>query len=282
MLFHEKENIHVTQVTLRVMDLNRSLEFYTNIFGFQIWERSSNAVYLSAGEEKPLLVLEEDKDVIPPNRKATGLYHFALLLPEKADLADLVKHLLKNNIQVASADHLVSEAIYFSDPDGNGIEVYIDRPSSLWEWSGNEVKMTVDPLDFEELFRFETNAGWMGLPDRTVMGHIHLHVSDLAQAKQFYCDGLGFDIVSSFGDQALFISSANYHHHIGLNTWKGADAPAPEDQEAGLKWFDIHFPQEHSRKEAINRIRQMGASVDEKEGVIYTMDPSSNGIRLLV
>ncbi|MYL51498.1 glyoxalase [Halobacillus litoralis] len=282
MLFHEKENIHVTQVTLRVMDLKRSLEFYTNIFGFQIWERSSNTVSLSAGEEKPLLVLEEDKDGIPPNRKATGLYHYALLLPEKADLADLVKHLIKNNVQVASADHLVSEAIYFSDPDGNGIEVYIDRPSSLWEWTGDEVKMTVDPLDFEELFRFETNAGWMGLPGRTVMGHIHLHVSDLEQAKQFYCDGLGFDIVSRLGDQALFISAAKYHHHIGLNTWKGADAPAPEDQEAGLKWFDIHFPQDHSRKEAIHRIRKMGASVDEKEGVIYTMDPSNNWVRLHV
>ncbi|MBX0359818.1 VOC family protein [Halobacillus sp. Nhm2S1] len=282
MLFHEKENTHVTQVTLRVMDLKQSIKFYTNMIGFQIWNQSDGAVYLSAGEERPLLVLEEDKDVKPPNRKATGLYHFALLLPEKADLADLVKHLTRNNIQVASADHLVSEAIYFSDPDGNGIEVYIDRPSSLWEWFGSEVKMAVDPLDIEELFRFETNAGWMGLPDRTVMGHIHLHVSDLEKAKQFYCEGLGFDLVSRLGGEALFISSANYHHHIGLNTWKGADAPPAGDQEAGLKWFDIHFPQDHSRKEAMDRIRRMGAAVDEHEGVIYTLDPSKNRIRLLV
>ncbi|MEC3883901.1 VOC family protein [Halobacillus sp. HZG1] len=282
MLFHEKENTHVNLVTLRVMDLNRSLDFYTNIIGFQIWARSSKAVHLSAGGEKPLLVLEEDQDVRPPNRKATGLYHFALLLPEKSDLADLVKHLINKNVQVASADHLVSEAIYFSDPDGNGIEVYIDRPSSLWEWSGSEVKMAVDPLDFEGLFRFETNPGWVGLPDRTVMGHVHLHVSDLEKAKQFYCDGLGFDVVGRLGDEALFISSANYHHHIGLNTWKGTDAPSPEKQEAGLKWFDLHFPQNHSREEAIHRIRQMGASVDEKDGVIYTIDPSKNRIRLVV
>ncbi|GEN55150.1 VOC family protein [Halobacillus faecis] len=282
MLFHEKENTHVTQVTLKVVDMKRSLEFYSSIIGFQIWKRSSDTVYLSAGEEKPLLVLEEDKDVNPPNRKATGLYHFALLLPEKADLADLVKHLIRNNIQVASADHLVSEAIYFADPDGNGMEVYIDRPSSLWEWSGSEVKMTVDPLDFEVLFRFETNTGWMGVPDRTVMGHIHLHVADLEKAKQFYCEGLGFDVVSRLGDEALFISTANYHHHIGLNTWKGADAPPAGGQEAGLKWFDIHFPHDHSRKEAMDRIRRMGGDVAEHERVIYTIDPSKNRIRLLV
>lgn len=282
MIFHEKENIHVNQVTLKVVDMDVSLDFYTNVIGFQVWKKSSGSVYLSAGESPPLLVLEEGGEVISSSRRTTGLYHFALLLPEKTDLADLVKRLIKMGIPLGSSDHLVSEAIYFSDPDGNGIEVYIDRPSSMWEWRDGEVKMAVDPLDFEELFRFETNSGWVGLPERTVMGHIHLHISDLEEAKQFYCDGLGFEVVSRLGNQALFISSEGYHHHIGLNTWKGAGAPPPEEREAGLKWYDIHYPDSYSRQEAVQRIWDMGSRVREEAGIIYTMDPSKNNIRLLL
>ena len=282
MVFHEKENIHVNQVTLKVVDMDVSLDFYTNVIGFQVWKKSSGSVYLSADESSPMLVLEEGGEIISSSRRTTGLYHFALLLPEKTDLADLVKRLIKMGVQVGSSDHLVSEAVYFSDPDGNGIEVYIDRPFSMWEWRDGKVEMAVDPLDFEELFRFETNSGWLGLPKRTVMGHIHLHVSDLDKAKQFYCDGLGFDIVSRLGNQALFISSEGYHHHIGLNTWKGVGAPPPGEKDAGLKWYDIHYPDSYSRQEAVKRIKYNGACVSEESGIIYTADPSKNNIRLLV
>ena len=282
MVFHEKENAHINQVTLKVRNLDKALDFYQKILGFRVYKQTSDCVQLSAGEAEPLMVLDNSEEVEPLSESTTGLYHFALLLPEKADLADFTKHLLEQNVPIASSDHLVSEAIYFSDPEGNGIEVYIDRPSSMWNWEGGEVQMAVEPLDFEELFRFSNPSGWVGLPERTMMGHIHLHVSDLEESKRFYCDGLGFDIVSRLGNDALFISTAGYHHHIGLNTWKGRGATPPSEEAAGLMWFDIHYPEPHSRQTAIERLEQMGAWIERENGVIYVKDPSQNTIRLLL
>src|SRR5699024_3457414 len=150
-----------------------------------------------------------------------------ILLPTRKDLADFVFHTINIGLPIGSSDHLVSEALYFNDPDGNGIEVYRVRDPSEWNWVNGEVKMAVDPRDFEDFVKEgQQNAG-DGLPDATLMGYIHLHVADMAQTKTFYEKGLGFETVCRFGDQALFISTGKYHHHIGLNTWNGVGAPTP-------------------------------------------------------
>src|SRR5690606_31295268 len=149
---------------------------------------------LTADGKTNILSLEQPSDVIPKQGRTTGLYHFALLLPEKKDLANIVVHLVENGIRFGSSDHLVSEALYLHDPDGNEIEIYIDRAPSDWSWSGEEVAMAVDPLDFERLLKNREDT-WKGLPEETVMGHIHLHVSELVKTEEFYVKGLGFDVV---------------------------------------------------------------------------------------
>jgi catechol 2,3-dioxygenase len=174
----------------------------------------------------------------------------------------------------------VSEALYLSDPDGNGIEIYRDRPSSEWTWHDDQVEMTVDPIDARGILAEAEGEAWNGLPAGTVMGHIHLHVSDLKSAEEFYGKGLGFNVVSRFGNQALFISTGGYHHHIGLNTWNGVGAPAPSENSVGLNWFTLHFPNEDKRKSIIHSLEAMGATIKEHDGKILTVDPSGNRIYL--
>jgi catechol 2,3-dioxygenase len=176
----------------------------------------------------------------------------------------------------------VSEALYLSDPDGNGIEIYRDRPSTSWEWNNNEVVMTTEPLDAESLLNEGKDVKWEGLPNDTLMGHIHLHVSQIADTGQFYQDGLGFDIVTRYGNQALFISTGRYHHHIGLNTWNGIGAPTPPKSSVGLDSFTLIFPDSVTRDKIIEQLQSIDAPVTKKAGNYITKDPSGNTIELQV
>ncbi|WP_088007304.1 VOC family protein [Indiicoccus explosivorum] len=282
MIFHEKPVTFVGQVRLKVQDLERSLKFYTSVLGFTVSERTGGRAQLTADGKTVLLSLEQPEDAAPKQPRTTGLYHFAVLLPTRADLAAFVRHLAESGIQFGSSDHLVSEALYFSDPDGNGIEVYRDRKPEEWTWQGDQVVMTVDPLDFEELLSTSGQERWKGLPEGTVMGHIHLHVADLRQAEQFYTEGLGLDVVCRFGGQASFISSGKYHHHIGINTWNGTGAPPPSPDSAGLAAFTLVLPSEEERNETAERLKRIGAPVSETGGRFLTEDPSGNRIELLV
>ncbi|WP_040285916.1 VOC family protein [Sporosarcina koreensis] len=281
MNFHNAPVTYVDHVALKVQDISRSLTFYQQVLGFQVMSRTPAKAFLTADGENVLLTIEQPDQTTPKQAGTTGLYHIALLLPARADLSAFVRHLDSLGIHFGAADHLVSEAIYLPDPDGNGIEVYIDRDPSSWLWNDGSVAMTTDPLSFTSLLA-EPTRSWEGLPEDTVMGHIHLHVSDLGRAEQFYCQGLGFNLVNRFGAEALFLSDRNYHHHIAVNTWAGKGAPAPSATSAGLLSFSIRYPDERTRQEVICQLEAIGAPVVEDEAMYMTQDPSGNAIQLVL
>src|SRR3954471_5406269 len=278
--FHQEPNIYVGEVNIKVKNLEYSVTFYQNIIGLQLLEQSERKAVLTADGQTPLLTLEEPVDVIPKQEHMSGLYHFAILLPTRADLGDFLRHLILTGYPLGAADHYVSEALYLNDPDGNGIEVYRDRPSSEWRWNNGLVEMATEELDGNGIIA-ESDAEWSGLPAGTVMGHIHLHVSNLKKAEEFYTKGLGFEIVSYY-PQAAFLSTGRYHHHIAINTWQGEGAATPPKNSVGLNWYSLVFPNAAVRQNAIKQLKQLGAQVTEEADFYVTSDPSGNQIRLVL
>jgi len=281
MNFHRKPITYVEHVRIKVSNLARSLAYYQAIIGFSVLEQTDRTAVLTVDGKTSILSLEQ-VDNAEPKRRTTGLYHFAILLPHRSDLAQIVYHFAENGVRLGSADHLVSEALYLNDPDGNGIEIYADRDPSVWKWGAGEVAMTTDPLDFADLVASVQKQSWSGLPKGTVMGHIHLHVSELVKTEQFYVEGLGFDVVNRYGGQALFISSGKYHHHIGLNTWNGVGAPAPAANSVGLDWFSLMYDNEEARQAVITNLERIGATVTREGDHYVTADPSGNRILLKI
>ena len=283
MNFHTKPTTFVSQVTIKVENLEQSLAFYKGILGFEILNQSSHSANLTTDGKTTILSLEQPENVIQKQGRTTGLYHFAILLPNRSDLALIVQHLLQIGIRFGSSDHLVSEALYFDDPDGNGIEIYVDRAPSEWQWNNGTVNMTVDPLNFEDLMQTAVQwKKWTKMPEGTVMGHIHLHVSELKNTETFYVKGLGLDTVCRYGNQALFLSSGGYHHHIGVNTWNGVGAPKPPENSVGLYSFTLNYPTEEARDSAIKNLKQLGYNTENIQNQLITFDPSGNRIVLTV
>lgn len=281
--FHTKPTTFIGNVKIKVGKLDRSLPFYTDILGFDILERTNTTVKLTTDGKTSFLTLEQPEDVIPKQGRTTGLYHFAILLPDQTALANIVIQLRENGIRFGASDHLVSEALYLHDPDGNEIEIYRDRAPSEWNWNDSEVAMTVDPLDFETLLTYATPENpWEKMPAATVMGHIHLHVSELDKTEEFYVKGLGMDVVNRFGTQALFLSYGKYHHHVGVNTWNGVGAPAPAKNSVGLESYTLIFNDEETRKKTVTNLKQIGAKVIEENNQVITFDPSGNAIELAI
>ncbi|MGE7186795.1 VOC family protein [Peribacillus sp. NPDC006672] len=278
--FHQKPVTFVGEVSINVLDLKNAITFYQDIIGLQVLKKTERQAVLTTDGKTPLLTLEQPADVTPKEGRTTGLYHFALLLPTRAALSNFLRHLLQTKYPFGAADHEVSEALYITDPDGNGIEVYSDRPSTDWRWADGEVAMGTDSLDGNDLLE-ESNGEWSALPAGTLMGHIHLHVSDLRKTEEFYMQGLGFTVVNRYGG-ALFTSTGGYHHHIGLNTWNGVGAPAPKENSVGLNWYTLVFPDEEARNKVMEQLKGIGAAVTEKEGFFAVTDPSGNEIHLVV
>lgn len=283
MNFHTKPTAFVKHVQIKVKDLKRAVSFYQDILGFDILEQSASTVMLTTDGKTSILSLMQPENAMSKKPNTTGLYHFAILLPEREDLANLVVHLSKEGIPLASSDHLVSEALYLNDLDGNGIEIYIDRSPSDWTWQGEEVMMTVDSLNIEDLLAVPSpESVWRGMPESTVMGHIHLHVSELEKTEEFYVKALGLDVVNRFGQQALFLSSGKYHHHIAVNLWNGKGASQPSQNSVGLQYFSFVLPDENKRMDVIDNIKRIGGSVIEEDNHYITADPSGNRILLEV
>lgn len=282
MEFHQHPHTYVGQVTIKVQDLNRALTFYQDVIGFKILDQTERHANLTADGKTVLLSLEQPENLSAKQPRTTGLYHFALLLPNRSDLGRVLQHLVQINYPIGASDHYVSEALYLNDPDGNGIEIYADRAASEWTWQDGQVSMATEPLDAQSVLAEGKGEPWTVLPDETVMGHIHLHVSHLKDTEEFYGKGLGFEVVTRYGRQALFMSTGGYHHHIGLNTWAGEGAPAPSENSVGLKWFTLVFPDEEARTNAIQQLKQTGADVLEENGELITADPSGNRILLKI
>ncbi|NOU84707.1 glyoxalase [Paenibacillus sp. LMG 31460] len=279
MKFHQKPNTFVSHVHLIVEQLERSLSFYQGVLGFQILDRTESSVSLTLNGKDALVTLEQPADVLPKEPRRSGLYHYAVLLPDRKELAKVIQHFvdIKYPLQGIS-DHLVSEALYLADPDGNGVEIYVDRPSESWEWIGEQVSMATEHFDLRSLLSEANGEKFTGLPSDTIMGHIHLHVSDLVKAAEFYLNGLGFKVVYQISNQALFISSGGYHHHIGLNIWNGKGVQAPSRNSVGLKYYTIVFADEITRVSAIKNLELLGYHVHDYTAV----DPSGNHILLTV
>lgn len=283
MNFHEKPVTYVGEVGLKVMDLPKMTLFYKEVIGFESISETEREVRLGVGG-KTLLKLETADEILPKQQRYAGLYHFAILLPNRKELGKALLHLYNNGVGLGSSDHLVSEALYLSDPEGNGIEIYRDRETEEWKWSGDQVTMAVDPLDAAGLVQEAQAAGeeWSGLPAGTVMGHIHLHVSNLKKAERFYVEGLGFEIVASMGGQALFLADYNYHHHIGLNVWNGVGIPALPKEVAGLGYYTLVLENEEKRDHLVARLKSLDTEVVDYGNYMEATDPSGNHVRLLI
>jgi catechol 2,3-dioxygenase len=274
-------------VALTVADLTRSIAFYQDVLGFELLQEGSEQAVLGAGGT-PLLVLHEKRDAGPAPTNVTGLtglYHFAILVPTRADLARSLLHMVESSYPLGGAsDHLVSEALYLSDPDNNGIEIYRDRPREEWPRRGGQLQMASDPLDLRALIS-EAQADprpWNGLAAGTRLGHMHLQVADIPQARDFYHGVLGFDIVFDWERMgALFVSAGGYHHHLGLNTWHSRGGrPAPEGS-AGLRYFTVYLPDKAALAPVLARLDKAGISYRQENGGVVVEDPWRNGILLL-
>jgi catechol 2,3-dioxygenase len=278
--FHQAPNVYVGKVNIKVEDLDRSIAFYESIIGLQLLSKTKEQALLTADGVTPLVVLERPAEVIPLAGRYSGLYHFALLLPERGDLAVFLRHLIQTGYPFGAGDHYVSEALYITDPDGNGIEVYWDRPSSEWKWDKGIVEMATLQIDAQGILA-ESDAPWGVLPKGTIMGHIHLHVGDVKQAEQFYNEGLGFKTVAYY-PQAAFMSTGGYHHHIAINTWQGVGAPTPPLNMVGLSGYTLVYPNEVVRQNAIAHLEQSGIKVTEELDSYSVKDPSGNRIWLVI
>lgn len=264
-----------------VADIGRSLAFYGDVLGLQAREAGdgSRVVALSAGDE-PLLLLHELPGARRKPARTTGLYHLALLTPSRHELARTLARLATARYPLSGAsDHLVSEALYLDDPDGNGLEIYADRPRSAWPRSGREVRMTVDPLDVDGLLAELDGTPWEGMAAGTTVGHVHLHVADLAATEAFYGGILGFELMQRFPG-ALFMAAGGYHHHLGLNTWAGQGAPPPPSDAAGLRRFSVLLPDGAALEEVAGRVRAAGLPAEALPEGLLVRDPSQNAILL--
>lgn len=275
-------------VSLNVPDLQRSLDYYQSILGFKTTGRpSSERALLSAADGGPQLIeLLQAKgnykdDKVP---KRAGLYHFAVLLPERKFLADMLENLNEKRASVyfeGMANHLVSESIYIRDPDLNGIEIYCDRPHSVWSWdvTNNRIQMATERLDVQDLLKDRTDQGWKEMPAKTTIGHMHLHVSNLAKAQAFYLEILGLNLTCIFPG-AYFFAADKYHHHIATNTWLGKDIAPASPEKSGLNHFSIELPASELEN-TIAHLESHSISVEkEKESMMELRDPDGIAIRI--
>ena len=262
----------VGRVRLRVSDLQRSLDYYQHVVGLDVIRRDAASAALGPVHTHTILVELQERHgarPVPPHGRF-GLYHFALLVPARADLGRFAAHLADVDARVASADHLVSEALYLWDPDGLGIEVYADRPRSQWMVREGELAMSTEPLALRDLVRAAGGLPWKGLPPGTVMGHVHLHVGSLQGAEALYHAAVGFDKVVWSFPGALFLSAGGYHHHLAVNTWvEGASIPG--DDDARLMEWELVLPDVNDVAAAAENVTRVGHGITrDREDRIVT------------
>jgi catechol 2,3-dioxygenase len=270
-------------VRLQVGELDRSLEYYTRVLGFSVMTRDEQRAALSPhGETRALVQLEEKRGVQPvPRGGLLGLYHFAILVPDRAALGRFVAHLARLGMHAGSADHAVSEAIYLSDPDGLGIEVYADRPRTAWRSdSTRQLFMTTAPLDVSGVVAAAAGVPWTGMPPGTTIGHVHLHVGDLGAAEAFYHRGLGFDKIVWNFPGALFLSAGGYHHHLGANTWSAG--PPADDRHARLLSWDLVVPSRVDAEAAAESLATAGHVPTIEAEAWAVGDPWGTPLRIVV
>ena len=273
------DGTHVGAVHLLVSDLPRSLRYYQHVLGLRLLAESSGRATLGAADDRPLVELQTGRGVRPARRGAFGLYHFAILLPDRAALGRFASHIASLDIRVGMADHLVSESLYLWDPDDLGIEVYADRPRSAWAQHGRELAMTTDPLAIDDLVAEANGAGWNAAPPGTTIGHVHLHVGSLDDAEAFYHRAIGFDKTVWSYPGALFMAAAGYHHHLGTNVW--SSGPAPEADQARLLEWELVLPSPGDVALVDRSLRGAGYEVDDTSGGAMAADPWGTRVHIV-
>jgi catechol 2,3-dioxygenase len=274
-------DVQMGPVHLTVSNLDRSIDFYCSVICLTLIAREGNEASLGTADRRLLDLVEVPGAVKLPRR--TGLYHFALLLPSRQALGDALQNFMATQTRLTGgADHLVSEAIYLDDPDGNGIEIYRDRPRDAWKIHGGIVEMDTLPLDFEGLLNEAGGNGGQAytLPAQTTMGHVHLHVAHLDRAVDFYQNVIGFDLMAQFGNSASFLSAGGYHHHLGLNTWAGVGVPPAPQGSVGLRYFEILLPDNASWDSLLERLENSQTAYERTEGGLAVYDPAKNQLLL--
>lgn len=267
----------IRSVTLIVKDLGRVMAFYEGMLGFvRVWQEGDRVALGASVNGQAFLVLREVPDAQPRPAQAPGLFHTAFLYPDRTELARALTRVVQCGGRFEGfADHLVSEALYLADPEGNGVELYADRPREKWRWVGPSVQMATDPLDLESLMAEldKADAQWVGTPPDVRIGHIHLQVSDLKKAEDFWSKDVGFDVVTRDYPGALFVSAGGYHHHVGLNVWHSRGRAIPEGILTGLDVLSISVPTIEAQQHLARRLGRSWA-----HGAIDTHD--LDGIRL--
>lgn len=272
----------VGRVRLRVADLERSLGFYRGVLGMHLAASEGGAAHLSAAPgERTIVELHERPGIAPaPRRGALGLFHHAVLVPSRAALGAVLRRLAQAEIPLGASDHAVSEALYMADPDGNGVEVYADRPRETWRRNGPELHMDTAPLDLRALYR-DAGPASPDLAQGTVIGHVHLHVGDLAESDAFYRHALGLDLVVWSYPGAAFFSAGGYHHHLGTNTW-AAGAPPADEGHAGLIDWELLLPSGVYAEAAAERLRAAGHALEPATDGWRVRDPSGTTLHLAI
>jgi catechol 2,3-dioxygenase len=271
--------LSIADVHLRVNDLARQSAFYRERLGLVALAEERAHLVLGTGG-RALLTLHEDREA----RRApgtTGLYHFALLLPSRRELGNALARLASTGTSLTGvADHGVSEALYLDDAEGNGIELYRDRPREEWPRAQGKLRMTSDPLDLGALLSAadQDSERLQPLADGTVVGHVHLHVPHLEPAREFYCDTLGFDLMQRLGASAMFVSAGGYHHHLGFNTWLGIGAPPPPSGALGLERFRIRLGSRAALDDVRARLAAARVPIESEADGLSVMDPAAHRV----
>lgn len=271
------------QAALRVRNLDMMVAFYRDAIGLSVIDRSGRAATMGV-DGVPLLHLLSHPDAPLAAQGQAGLYHIAFLMPTRTDLARWLVHAAFTQIQLTGfADHSVSEAIYLDDPEGNGLEIYADRPKERWSWSDGVVTMGTHPLDIDALVSLTDTAEdtYRSAPDRLRIGHMHLRVGDIADGRSFYEQTIGLASTRGENPSSAFLSSGGYHHHLALNIWNSAGAGRRDDAATGLDWFSLHVEDDALISGQRERLATAGRSVEEIVGGIQTRDPWGTTLRLV-
>ena len=275
------QNTRLGLVHLKVSNLSTSLNFYQRSLGLQVHRQAGKAAYLGSGQ-KDFLVLTEIRDATLPHRNS-GLYHFAVLVPTRLALGQFLQNLVNTQTQVQGmVDHIVSEAIYLPDPDGNGIEFYRDKPKEQWQYEPNgDIRMANLPLDVDGVMaELDKGDPWEKMAGGTVLGHMHLHISQIANGINFYKDIIGLDLMMEWGRTAAFMSSGGYHHHLGINTWNGVGATPPPLNSVGLDHFTVELPNFSDLEIVLSRAEKANLVTKKRDDGYLIKDPSQNGVLL--
>jgi catechol 2,3-dioxygenase len=273
---------HIGKVRLRVADIDDLTAFYERVVGLGAAERDGDVVRLGPEGGEPLIELVSAPGAPAAPSFSTGLFHLAILVPDRVELARSLHRVASTGWRLTGAsDHLVSEALYLRDPEGSGIEIYRDRPREEWNRDNGELRMATLPLDLQGVLDELGDAGeaTSGMPAATTMGHVHLQVADIPAAEGFYNGALGLDVMVRSYPGALFLAAGGYHHHLGLNTWQSQGAPPPPEGALGLDRYELVLPDASDVDAAAERLGESGDPVRVEEGVLAT-DPSGNRVLL--